>query len=179
MATGTLLNRRQLLGRAGAGVLAAGGLFFGKGGVIASAETDDGREDGDQVAAIYRLQAAFHDAATHKNLGLMGRVWAEDAVFDNAGLIITGRAAILDWFKTHAGSFQPQNHWVSLAPSFRTEIKVSGETASLSFECDYVDVNATPKKVVTAELGLSGTVRRFEDTWFFWRMAGGPKPLVA
>jgi hypothetical protein len=84
------------------------------------------------------------------------------------------RGTLCTFFKYVGGSFQPQNKFVSLAPSYKTHFDVHGATGTVYFECHYFDVatgnpassnNApwTPKSHVQA----TGSVQRVEGQWLF------------
>src|ERR1700750_1736147 len=68
---------------------------------LARARALSGSPESVQVAEIYQLQAAFHQAKTTQDLALMMSLWAEDATFTNNS---TG--------KTYAGSDQIRSFWL-------------------------------------------------------------------
>ena len=136
---------------------------------------------GAQVAALYRLQAAFHRAATvrdpvngdsddviNERIRAMLSLWTDNGwTLINLGSPRDGyyigngdpsnpttcpapsddyanRGTLCTFFKYVAGSFQPGNKFVSLAPSYKTEIHVYGTDATLYFECHYFNVATDP-----------------------------------
>jgi hypothetical protein len=72
-----LLSRRKLI-RVGATGTALGAAAL----ALPRLARADGAESV-QVAEIYQLQAAFHQAKTTQDLGLMMSLWADDATFTN------------------------------------------------------------------------------------------------
>jgi hypothetical protein len=88
------------------------------------------------------------------------------------------RGTLCTFFKYVAGSFQPANKFVSLAPSYKTTFGVNGNTASFYFECHYFNVaidpgTGKPLWTAVAHLTLEGTARKVEGTWLF-ATGGGP-----
>ena len=81
------------------------------------------------------------------------------------------RHAIMTFF---AGApFFTQN-WVGLSPSFRTEVDIHGDTAEVYIECIFLNES----KAIVAERSLSGTIRKINGNWRFWRMFNNPaQPL--
>ena len=95
-----------------------------------------------QVAEIYQLQAAFHQAKTTQDLALMMSLWADDATFSNnsTGTTYGGSYAIRSFWQG-SGSFT--HHRFSLVPSYKTKIDVHGNEAFLYFECHDIGNFAT------------------------------------
>ncbi len=177
---------------------------------------------GAQVAALYRLQAAFHRASTvhdpvNGDLGdviterirAMLSLWTDNgwilfdigsardgyyigngdpanpstcpAPSDNFG----NRGTLCTFFKYVAAPFQPVNKFVSLAPSYKTEIHVYGSEATLYFECHFFNVAMDPATgqplwAATNHLSLDGGVTKVESRWLFSRanvgVVGVPAP---
>lgn len=139
--------------------------------------------DSEQVAEIYKLQAAFHRAKTTQDLDLMMSLWANDANFTNRS---TG--------KTYSGSDQIRSFWqgsgsfthfrFSLVPSYKTKIEVHGDEAFLYFECHDVGDFSSSKfgdasvKTIVNDSFLAGTLHRVGGKWVFWNLtAGSSSPL--
>jgi hypothetical protein len=71
-----------------------------------------------------------------------------------------------------AGSFQPANKFVSLAPSYLTNFSVHGRTATVSFQCHFFNVaidqnTGKPLWTAVAHLGFSGSARKIRGSWLF------------
>ncbi len=122
------------------------------------------------VTQIYALQAAFHWAAGAKDLDVMMSLWAEDATFTIDGQIYQGKSQIRGWFANVAGSFRPQNSWVSLTPSQKIRISVQGDRATLYFECHYVDVKTRELK---SQVAADTTLIRSNGRWVIKDLRAG------
>jgi hypothetical protein len=88
------------------------------------------------------------------------------------------RGTLCTFFKFVAGSFQPGNKFVSLAPSYKTTFGVDGNRASVYFECHYFNVATDPSTgkplwTAAAHLTFEGTARKVDGTWLF-ATGGGP-----
>jgi len=87
--------------------------------------------------ALRDLQSAFHEAVTLGDYDLMRSLWAENAVFSNPSLTITGPTAIADFFASSSG-------WgkvVSLTPSYKATFDIRDNQVAFAFECIVVDVS--------------------------------------
>lgn len=118
-----------------------------------------------QRAASYeidQIEKTWHRASSTHNVKLMMTLWAPDATFNIGTETLTGKAQIKDFFAHKASPFQPQNHWVSETPAYKVRIAVNGDTGTLYFECDYVDVK-TGKLVLVA--GADQRVRKLDGKW--------------
>jgi ketosteroid isomerase-like protein len=146
---------------------------------LARASAPSGSPESVQVAEIYQLQAAFHQAKTTQDLVLMMSLWADDATFTNnsTGKTYAGLDQIRSFWQG-SGSFT--HHRFSLVPSYKTTIKVHGNQASLYFECHDVGEFASDKfddpaiKTIVNDTFLAGTLRNLGGAWLFWSMTAGP-----
>jgi hypothetical protein len=161
-------------------VLSVGAVMTGIGvasaAVPAAAFADDG-EGGRELAAvgqIYRLQAAFHRAKSTRDIGLMMSLWDPRAaltVLDDPKSPYAGFDR-LKAFWQGSGSFTHRRF--SLVPSFKIQIDVHGDAASLYFEChDASDFDLATRQIAS-DTFLAGTVRRTRRGWVFFRMTAGP-----
>jgi hypothetical protein len=174
-----------------------------------------------QVAALYRLQAAFHRAASvrdpangdpeeviNQRIVAMLSLWTDDGwTLINLGSARDGyylgkgdpsdpstcpapsgnyayQGTLCTFFKYVAGSFQPANKFVSLAPSYKTEIHVRGQTATLYFECHYFNVAADPATgkplwSPASHIIFDGDARMVEGRWLFSHSNGLPAGIPA
>lgn len=127
-----------------------------------------------QVGLIYELQAAFHRAKTTQDLDLMMALWADDGVLNvqgNANSPFRG-ADQLRGFWAGSGSFT--HHRFSLVPSFKTQIRVDGDTAWLYFECHDVASFDTAARTIVNDTFLAGTLQKNGNIWQFKEMTAGP-----
>jgi hypothetical protein len=168
-------------------------------------------EKGEQVAALYRLQAAFHRASTvhdpvngdsadviNERIQAMLSLWtqngwlvfsigsARDGYYIGNGnptvpstcpapsANFANRGTLCTFFKYVAAPFQPVNKFVSLAPSYKTEIHVYGSEATLYFECHFFNVAMDPATgqplwAATGHLSFDGGVTEVESRRLFSR----------
>ena len=143
-------------------------------GPARAANAPDG-ENNTQVAELYELQAAFHHAASHGgDIDAMMALWADDSSITVGGVLYSGKDAVRDFFANHSGAFK--HNWVSLAPAFKTEFNIHGNTADIYFECHYADPSVTPY-VLKSDISATGNVRKVNGTWLFWNIVAGSAPL--
>jgi hypothetical protein len=174
---GPELSRRDLLrtGLAGTALgvsgLAAPGLATAKAPAgVSGAESE--------VGEIYELQAAFHRAKTTQDIDLMMSLWATDATLVNQGdpsSPYTGPERLRP-FWLGSGSFTHRRF--SLVPSFKTQINVRRDHASLYFECHDIGDYDLATRYLASDTFLGGFVREIHGRWVFWKMtAGKSSPL--
>jgi hypothetical protein len=78
------------------------------------------------------------------------------------------QGTLCTFFKYVSGSFQPQNIFVSLAPSYQTQFQVVGNTAMVYFECHYFDVSGSPPAwTARSHVGFMGSARNVDGQWLF------------
>ena len=114
------------------------------------------------ILAIAQIERNWHQASSTKDIDLMMSLWSDDATFTVGSVTFTGKEQIRHFFVTQAGPFQPQNHWVSDMPAYKERITVNGDTGTLQFECDYIDV-ATGK--VASVVSADQEVQRINGKW--------------
>ncbi len=148
-----------------------------------------------QIAELYLLQAAFHRAASvHNPDGLdtqdtldqriadMLALWADGGsltlntvsparTFEERGEPGTASCApgsntLCDFFTNVAGSFQPDNRFVSLAPAYKLHLELDGDKATIYFECHYFDANTWQAK---NHVNFDGTAKKVNGRWLFWQ----------
>ena len=128
-----------------------------------------------QVAELYELQAAFHRAASHGgDIEAMMQLWADDSSITVGGVLYSGKDGVRDFFANHSGAFK--HNWISLAPAFKTEFDIHGNTAGIYFECHYADPSVTPY-VLKSDISATGTVEKVNGTWVFGNIVAGGAPL--
>jgi hypothetical protein len=90
----------------------------------------------------------------------------------------SNQGTLCTFFKYVAGSFQPQNIFVSLAPSYETHFSVFGTMASVYFECHYFDVSGSPPAwAAKSHVAFDGQARLVNGQWLF-SFAHAPVPPV-
>jgi ketosteroid isomerase-like protein len=95
-------------------------------------------ENAEEFMDLHKVEIAFHEAGSTKNLELMLSLFADDAVLIAGGKTYTGKDQVKSYWQA-AGPFQPQNQWVGYTPAFRIQYSVKGDRAHLYFECLWVD----------------------------------------
>ena len=126
------------------------------------------------LGALHELEAAFHHAGSYGgNIEEMMSLWAEGSTFTSGPNTYVGKDAIRSFFLA-AGPFQ--NNWVGLTKAFVFTADIHGDTAQISFQCDFADPSVTPA-VIRANSNISGTVKKIHGEWFFWRITGSAAAL--
>jgi ketosteroid isomerase-like protein len=126
--------------------------------------------------AIGQIERKWHQASSTQDVELMMSLWADDATFTVSGQTYTGKTEIRDFFVNQAGPFQPGNHWVSDSPAYKQRVTVSGNTGTLYFECDYIDLKT--QKVV-AVVSADQDVARIGGTWLITNSVAATPDLSA
>ncbi len=127
-----------------------------------------------QTGLIYELQAAFHRAKSTQNIDLMMELWADDGRLDvqgNANSPFVGSDALRAFWST-SGSFTHRRF--SLVPSFKTQIRIDGNTAWLYFECHDIGNFDTSTRSIVGDTFLAGTLEKQTQKWVFKDMTAGP-----
>lgn len=138
----------------------------------AASEPDD--EDNTQVAELYGLQAAFHQAASYGgDINALMQLFTDESTLTLGGVTYTGKAQIQNAALTKWGPFL--HHWVSLSPLFKTQFDIEGHTATFYFECHYADPSVTPY-VLRVDGAATGKAKRVGGRWIFWDLHLGAAP---
>ena len=137
--------------------------------MIAGATTEENAQD---FMQLHKVEIAFHEAGTTKNLDLMLSLFADDAVLTAGGKTYTGKDQIKSFWQG-AATFQPQNQWVAYTPAFRIRYNVDGDRAHLYFECLYVDKAANK---IAAHTNSDDTLVRVNGRWLIKEMKAAPVP---
>jgi len=112
--------------------------------------------------AISEMEATWHKAASTKDIDLMMSLWADNATFQIGPLTYSGKDQIRAFWATKAAPFKAGNNWISDTPAYKKRITVSGDTGTLSFECDFIDVATREVKVV---VGRDLSISRIDGRW--------------
>lgn len=121
-----------------------------------------------QVAEVTQLLTDFHGALYDGgDLTAMSSLWAEDSSLTlNGGTPYVGKAAVLS-FLVNGPYFT--HHWASLAPEWKTQITVHGDTADFSTQCVGVDLTVQPM-VVRSVIQIHGTAIKRDGKWLLMSM---------
>jgi len=160
-----------------------GMLALGAAGLLTPAHADSHREleelkgilDNAQVAELDQLLADFHGALSYGgNITKMMSLWADNSSITLNGTAHVGKDAVKTFFTT-GGYFL--NNWVSLAPEYKTQITIHGNTAEAITQCVAIDLNSTPM-VVKSVIQVDATMVRMGGKWLFTSMNNTtPAPL--
>jgi hypothetical protein len=157
---------------AGIGMLALGTSCF-----YMPAHADPGGQPAEntQVAELDQLAADFHGALSYGgNITAMMSLWADNSSITLNGISHVGKPAVQAFFQ---GSGYFLNNWVSLAPEYKTQITIHGNTAEISTQCVAIDLNASPM-VVKSVIQVSATCEKIKGQWLFISMNNtAPAPL--
>jgi hypothetical protein len=118
-----------------------------------------------QIAELDHLVAQFHHAGSYGgDLEGMMALWADDSSLTFNGTAFNGIDGVRDFFTNVAAPFK--HYWVSLAPEFKTQFDIEGDTGSMYLECHFADPSATPY-VIKADIKVVGTVTKVNGVWLF------------
>ena len=151
-----------------------------------------------QLQAAFHRAATVHDPVNGDSAEVIDQrirdmlsLWTEDGSLDTPNGTYSGNGAPSDpstcpkpsgnpanpgtlctFFKYVAGSFQPANKFVSLAPSFKTSFDIQGKTAAVNFECIYFNVaidplTGNPLWKLAAHPVFDGSAEKVKGTWLF------------
>ena len=143
---------------------------------------DSHHDDGDgqplaKEAEVLQLLSDYHAALAYggDKLVAMASLWAKDSTLTlNNGTPYVGRDAVVGFFKN--GPYY-HNNWVSLAPEWKTTVKVHGNIAEATTECVATDVSVTPN-VIKGVIQVNVTAVRHEGKWLFISMDNFSEPQI-
>jgi ketosteroid isomerase-like protein len=127
------------------------------------------------IYAIDQIEVNWHKASSTKNVDLMMTLWADNATFEVATKMYTGKDQIRNFFANYAGSFRPQNHWISETPAYKVRVTVNGDRGTLYFECHYIDINT---RQIVAVVSSDALVSRINGRWLITQAIFGTPALV-
>ena len=81
------------------------------------------------------------------------QLWADDGSLTVGAVVYNGQDGVRDFFANTSGAFK--HYWVSLAPAFKTQFDIHGNTANIYFECHYADPSVTPY-VLKSDVSATG-----------------------
>jgi ketosteroid isomerase-like protein len=125
---------------------------------------------------IDQVEVNFHRATSTHDLDLMMSLWAPGAVFNIDQKTLTGKAQIRHWFATENKAFMPNHHWESDTPTYKLRVNVTGDKATMYFECHYID----PKTgMVMAVAGVDHHLQKIDGRWLITNSSGVNATLSA
>ena len=176
----TLLKSNRALRKLSAGLtitttIAILALLAGNLPTAARAEAGGQQKDNVQTAELLQLLSDFHGALSYGgNITAMMSLWTDDGSITFNGTPHVGKSAVQSFFQ-NGGYFL--NHWVSLAPEYKTQITIHGDTAEFSTQCVAIDLNSTPM-VVKGVIQVTGFAVKTNGQWMFQSMNNtAPAPL--
>lgn len=125
---------------------------------------------------IDQIEVKFHRATSHHDINLMMSLWAPGAVFNIDQQTLTGKTQIRHWFLTQNGAFAANPHWESDTPSYKIKVHLSGDQATMYFECHYVD---TRTGRIVSKAGVTHTLQKINGHWLITNSAGSTATLSA
>jgi hypothetical protein len=155
----------------------AAGMTVGAGAILGSSilplKAQLTGPESEQIGEIYQLQAAFHRAKTTQNINLMMSLWDPNGTLNVQGDPNSPYVGFnqLQAFWLSSGSFTHRRF--SLVPSFKIQINVNGDQASLYFECHDVGDYDLPTRLIASDTFLAGTLLHLNGQWVFSNMTAG------
>lgn len=175
----TLVRWRTLLALGIVGALVVPFTALGGTASHASAKTASLQRQANMYE-ISQIEVKFHRATSTHNLKLMMSLWAPGAVFNIDQQTLTGKAQIRHWFATENPAFMPNHHWESTTPTYKEKIQLTGDKATLYFECVYINPNANLAKArVMAIAGVTHQLQKIDGKWLIVDSSGSPAYLSA
>lgn len=113
------------------------------------------------------VEVVFHRAGSvpQKDLNLMMSLYADDAVLTDTrhnNKTYKGKDQVRVYWATVGPPFQPENHWIGYTPAMRIRTKVAGDSATLYFECLWMDAD---HNAIGAHSFSDMTLSRSGDRW--------------
>jgi hypothetical protein len=148
--------------------------FQGRGGAATASTASALTERDADLYQIDQIEVKFHRATSRHDIGLMMSLWAPGAVFNIDQQTLVGKAQIRHWFLTENKAFKANPRWESDTPSYKIRTTLSGDKATMYFECHYID---TQTSKVVAAAGVTHTLQKINGTWLITNSAGSTAKL--
>jgi hypothetical protein len=100
------------------------------------------------ILAVRNIEIIFHTAGSvlpNKDLNLMMSLYADDAVLTDTAhdnKEYRGKEQVRTYWANVSGPFRPEHRWIGYTPAMRIKSNVTGNTATLYFECLWMDVDS-------------------------------------
>ncbi len=110
-------------------------------------QASETRNESADILAVRNIEITFHVAGSvlpKKDLDLMMSIYADDAVLTDTAhdsKVYKGKSEVRAFFEQVAAPFRPENHYIGYTPAMRIKSNVSGDSATLYFECLWMDVD--------------------------------------
>jgi len=114
---------------------------------LADSQADSGPPA--DILAVRNIEIIFHTAGSvlpTKDLDLMMSLYADDAVLTDTAhdnKVYRGKDQVRTYWVDVSGPFRPEHHWIGYTPAMRIKSQVAGDTATLYFECLWMDVDTS------------------------------------
>jgi ketosteroid isomerase-like protein len=120
------------------------------------------------ILAVRNIEITFHTAGSvlpNKDLEMMMSLYADDAVLTDTAhdnKMYRGKQQVRTYWENVSGPFRPEHHWIGYTPAMRIKSHVTGDTATLYFECLWMDVDTN---AVGAHAFSSMDLARVDGRW--------------
>ena len=152
-------------------------------GTASTATPYDGADVGSpaDILALRNVEVTFHTAGSvlpQKSLDLMMSLYAPGAVLiDTAhgNKVYSGKDQVRAYWANVGAPFRPENHWIGYTPAMRIRAKAHGATATLYFECLWMDVD---KDTIGAHSFSDMELARVHGRWLVKKVKVGKVPAL-
>lgn len=134
-----------------------------------------GAADATDTLALRDVEVTFHDAGSTKDLDRMMSLFADDAVLVVGDKSYVGKDQVRHYFADLAAPFRPENQLIGYTPAQRIRTTVNGDTATLYFECLWVDAKGEKPSLHTFS---DDTLVRSGGKWIIKTMKAGSVPGI-
>jgi hypothetical protein len=124
--------------------------------------------------AIDQIEVAWHRATAEKNVNLIVSLFADNGSLVAGTQTFAGKPALMNFFLHDAPPFAPANDWEADTPAYKIRTTVLGDTGTLYFECDFIDVKTHLVKLAVA---VNNTVARINGQWLITKAFTTPATL--
>jgi len=120
------------------------------------------------ILAVRNVEITFHTAGSvlpNKDLDLMMTLYADDAVLTDTAhdnKVYRGKEQVRTYWVNVSGPFRPEHHWIGYTPAMRIKSHVTGDKATLYFECLWMDVDTN---AIGAHAFSSMDLARVKGQW--------------
>jgi ketosteroid isomerase-like protein len=127
--------------------------------------------DAADVLALREIEVVFHDSGSKKDLDRMMSLFADDAVLTVGDKTFTGKDQVRHYFADVAAPFRPENDLIAYTPAQRIRTNINGDTATLYFECLWLDTKGQKAPLHTFS---DDTLVHVAGKWIIKTMKAGP-----